>query len=154
MATAATHQHRENVCVVCTGHLPVMGSTSFSQWMGDSRLRGSICGNCKQVRLSRHLTGVALPHSRTARFLFLSTHHRNHSRKRRHDFSQNPKRCVKALLTYRSGRQQVDSIVTPPPLQVINSCQPAHRRIVHEVRCERRVVRFRREGLRQLRCLL
>ena len=115
MATAATHQHRENVCVVCTGHLPVIGSTSFSQWMGDSRLRGSICGNCKQVRLSRHLTGVALPHSRTARFLFLSTHHRNHSRKRRHDFSQNPKRCVKALLTYRSGRQQVDSIVTPPP---------------------------------------
>ena len=78
-------------------------------------MRGSICGNCKQVRLSRHLTGVALPHSRTARFLFLSTHHRNHSRKRRHDFSQNPKRCVKALLTYRSGRQQVDSIVTPPP---------------------------------------
>ena len=106
MATAATHQHQENVCVVCTGHLPVMGSSSLSQWMGDSMLRGSICGNCKQVRLSRNLPIVALPHSRTARFLFLSTHHRNHSRKRSHDFSsQNSKRCVKALLPFRGGRQ-------------------------------------------------
>ena len=98
-----------------------MGSTSLSQWMGDSKVRGSICCYCKQVRLSQNLPKRAVPHSRTARFLFLSTHHRNHSRKRSRDLSsQNSKRCVKALLTYRSSRQQVDSIVTPPPLQVIN----------------------------------
>ena len=89
--------------------------------MGVSRLRGSICRYCKQVRLSRNLAIVALLYSRTARFLFLSTHHRNHSRKRSHDFSQNPKRCVKALLTsHATLSKRFSGIATPSLLQVIN----------------------------------